>query len=120
METVRNVTERVNEAVMGKPEPVSAEGAPAMVCIKVFMPHPGRELSLEDTLHEHYNNLKEAGLVSPRDCAARPTPNQSMTFVLFPFAVLLPQRDRRHVVATDNQAGTVRPALPGRPDDRDL
>jgi len=64
METVKNVMESVNEAVMGKPEPVSLEGAPAMVCIKTFMPNPGQELALEDALHEHFRTLKEAGLTA--------------------------------------------------------
>lgn len=63
METIHHVAERVNEAIMGGQEPVSMEGAPAMVCIKCYMPHPSFESQLEDALHEHYKNLKEAGMV---------------------------------------------------------
>lgn len=63
METIHQVMEKVNEAVMGGQEPVSLEGAPAQVCIKTYMPNPGRERELEAALHEHYNQLKEAGLV---------------------------------------------------------
>lgn len=51
-----------------------AEGAPAMVCVKTYMPHPGRERELEDALHEHYNNLKQAGLVGPSDYAVNESP----------------------------------------------
>ena len=63
METIHKAAERVHEAVMGAEEPVSAEGAPAIVCIKTFMPNPGKEKELEEVLHEHYKNLQAAGLV---------------------------------------------------------
>jgi hypothetical protein len=63
MEALQKVAERINEAVMGAPEPVSLEGAPAMVCIKTYMPNPGKERELLDALQEHFRKLKEADLV---------------------------------------------------------
>lgn len=69
MEAISHAAQRVNEAVMGGEEPVSVEGAPAMVCIKTFMPNPGQERELEEALYGHFNALKEAGLVRTYVCA---------------------------------------------------
>lgn len=81
MEAIHNVVERVNEAVMGGQEPVSTEGAPAMVCVKTFMPNPGQERELEEALHDHFHALKEAGLVR---CVCRPNSDAQTTQPQFP------------------------------------